>query len=274
MGKDLTKQFPGVRIIPFEQSGLVAAPNADTEEEAVKTIKKVYRKTNDRGITSRPFRYSGKVADALDWLKIACSHDKNEQREALKYLHNEGNRAFGSNGYRIHAVQSKNFAPKDTLIPDELRKRKKDPIKSPNLTPIIPTSHNTIVSVSRYDLSRALAACAPFAKESSNIVRLDVRATHLTVCATSAETGDCSIVIEQGAGFGGGNLYAEDNAHYKMTGDPIEMAFNYKFLRDALSGMSEIFSMGFTTANSPALIWGDVNGIKREAIIMPMYIGR
>lgn len=274
MTKDLSKQFPGVRIIPFEQSGLVATKDTDAEESAAKWIKITYRKTNDRGITSHPFKYSGKVSDALDWLKIACSHDKNETCEALKYLHNEDNRAFGADGCRIHAVQSKNFAPKNTLIPDELRKRKQDPIKSPNATPIIPTGHNTVVQVSRYDLSRALAACIPFAKESSNIVRLDIRNTHLTVCATSYETGDCSIVIEQGAGFGGPNLYAEDNAYYKMTGDPIESAYNYKFLQDALAGMPEIFSMGFTVAQAPVLIWGDVDGIRREAVIMPMHIGR
>ena len=272
MGK-ITMQ--GVRFVPFESTGMVSTKGKTYVYPGTVngTAQPKIKRDTTTGITSRKFSYSTKVTDALEWLKIARADD-DEIRESLRYLHNEGNRALGTDGYRIHAVQVKNFAPSDTLIPNELRKRKKDPVKSPNLTPIIPTSHNTTVEISRYDFTRALAACATFAKESSNIVRLDIHETHMNVCAMSAETGDCNVRIEQGAGFGGVNLYAEDNAYYKMTGDPIEIAFNYKYLQDALKGMPEIFSMGFTSLQSPVLIWGDVNNVRHEAVIMPMHIGR
>ena len=277
-----------LRFVPFESTGMQSTKGLTYKPPPVPPVNNPdapayeYVKGYEwgdayiapRGIPTHAFKYSPKVMDALEWLKIVRADDK-DTREGLRYLHNEGNRAFGTDGHRIHAVQIKDFAPRDLTVPSALTKRKKSPVKVPNLTPIIPTHHETIIQVSRYDILRAIAACVTFAKESSNILRLSVTPFHLMVSATSYEHGDCQVTIAQGAGnFGAPSLYAEDNATYKMTGDPIEIAFNYLFLQDALKGMPEVFEMGFNFASSPRHIWADVDGIRREAIVMPMHIGR
>lgn len=133
----------------------------------------------------------------------------------------------------------------------------------PDFNQIVPKSYATRTIMNTSELQNAVKAASVFAREASNIVRLNISSGNdmgggkVVIAAQSAETGD--------------NVGEIDAT---VDGDPIEIAFNARFLADVLGVLnSPQVALETSTAASP----GVVKPVGREDfthVIMPMHIGR
>ena len=134
--------------------------------------------------------------------------------------------------------------------------------KFPDYSAIMPKRYETRAVMDTAPLLKACRAASVFARENSNIARVaiapgsELAPGHVTVQATSAETGDNA-----------GELDAT------VEGGPIEIAFNVKFMIDVLSvaGTPQV-ALETTSPSSP----GTIRPIGDDAfthVIMPMHIG-
>ena len=132
----------------------------------------------------------------------------------------------------------------------------------PDYNQIIPKKKETRSVVGTAELLKACKAANVFARESANIVKLTIEPGselapgHITVQATSAETGD--------------NVGEMDAT---VDGVPIQIAFNVKYLIDFLSVASAAqVALEVTTPSSP----GKFTPVGDETflcVVMPMHIG-
>lgn len=107
----------------------------------------------------------------------------------------------------------------------------------PDYFHIIPTKQPTSVEVERAELLRAIRASAVFSGNAVSRVTLDVGADALRVSATTPEMGE-----------------TETRLPADVTGEPVTIAFNERFLRDALSSLTGgRVRIGFGTAATPAV---------------------
>jgi DNA polymerase-3 subunit beta len=133
----------------------------------------------------------------------------------------------------------------------------------PDYNQIVPKSHSTRTIVTTGDLLKAVKVAFLFARDAANIVRFNiVPGSELTpgqmiVTATSAEFGD--------------NVSELDAS---IEGDETEIAFNARYMIDALAvlGTAEV-ALETSTASSPGII-RPVGGNDFLCVIMPMHITR
>ncbi len=137
----------------------------------------------------------------------------------------------------------------------------------PDYQQILPKTCTTRTVMNTGDLQSAVRAAAVFAREASNIVRLNVQpsagpdgemgAGKVVVAATSAETGDNVGEIDA-----------------QVNGEPIEIAFNARFLADVLGVLhAPQVLLETSTGASP----GVLKPLGRDDfthVVMPMHIGR
>ncbi len=133
----------------------------------------------------------------------------------------------------------------------------------PDFNQIVPKSYTTRTIMNTNELQNAVKAASVFAREASNIVRLNISSGNdmgggkVVIAAQSAETGD--------------NVGEIDAT---VDGDPIEIAFNARFLSDVLGVLNAPqVALETSTAASP----GVVKPVGRDDfthVIMPMHIGR
>jgi DNA polymerase-3 subunit beta len=135
--------------------------------------------------------------------------------------------------------------------------------KFPDYRQIIPTSHTTRTVLDTPGFLKAARVSHLFARDAANIVRLEIAPGdelmpgHLTLAATSAELGD--------------NVGQVDAI---VEGDPIEIAFNAKYLIDVLSVMDTgQVALETASASSPGVLRpiGDDDFVH---VIMPMHLSR
>jgi DNA polymerase-3 subunit beta len=133
----------------------------------------------------------------------------------------------------------------------------------PDYSPIVPDSHNTRTVVNTAEFRKACKTADIFARESSNTARISVEPgdefgpSFATVVATSTETGDNEAQIEA-----------------SVDGQPIEIAFNVKYMTDVLNVVeTPQVALETTSAMEPGVIRpiGDNDFVH---IIMPMQFGR
>ena len=128
----------------------------------------------------------------------------------------------------------------------------------PNYRQVIPSSHATTVTVSRDELLAATKLASYFARDAANIVRFQVDPsidTPLIVSATAAEVGDNTSRV--GA---------------TVEGQPTAIAFNSRFVADALSSLSAsevILELGGPLAPGVMKIVGDDSYLH---VVMPLRI--
>jgi DNA polymerase-3 subunit beta len=133
----------------------------------------------------------------------------------------------------------------------------------PDYTQIIPQDRTTTTVVGATELLKACRTAAIFAREGDDIVRFhihpgaDLTPGRLVVSSTSAETGDD--VSELDASIGG---------------EPVEIAFNVKYMIEVLAviGAPQV-SLGTTSSSSPGTLQpvGDDSFLH---VIMPMHMAR
>ncbi len=136
--------------------------------------------------------------------------------------------------------------------------------KFPDVTQIIPTTYTTRTVLDATNFLKAARVSYLFARDSANIVKVDVTPGNdelaigkLSLTATSQELGD--------------NVSDLD---VSVEGNPIEIAFNAKYLIDILNVIeSAQVALETTAAASPGVIRpvGDDNFTH---VIMPMHLSR
>ena len=137
----------------------------------------------------------------------------------------------------------------------------------PDYQRIIPPDSKTRVKVSTTDFLRATRAATVFARDNSNIVRLE--------CSPARENADIalgSILVKSTSAEMGDN---EGNLDAVVDGDDTQIAFNGRYLRDALEAIDtpEVL-LQITGPQSPGIIKpaGEPNGYIH--VIMPMHVAR
>ena len=137
----------------------------------------------------------------------------------------------------------------------------------PDYQRIIPPEAKTRVKVSTTDFLRATRAAAVFARDNSNIVRLE--------CSPAKENADLalgSILVKSTSAEMGDN---EGNLDAVVDGDDTQIAFNGRYLRDALEAINtDDVVLQITGPSSPGIIKpaSDSNGYLH--VIMPMHVAR
>ena len=137
----------------------------------------------------------------------------------------------------------------------------------PDYQRIIPADSKTKVKVSTTDFLRATRAAAVFARDNSNIVRLEC-----SPARADAELALGSVLVKSTSAEMGDN---EGNLDAVVDGDDTQIAFNGRYLRDALEAIDtpEVL-LQITGPSSPGIIKpaGEPNGYIH--VIMPMHVAR
>jgi DNA polymerase-3 subunit beta len=127
-----------------------------------------------------------------------------------------------------------------------------------NYSQIIPTSHSTRVVADCATFATALKRAQIFARYEASLVHLEVVPDEGKVRfhAESAEMGEHNGEIEA-----------------QVEGEPVHIAFNTVFLRDAIASMPESeFVMEFAGKARPAALFPKVDDKSQVGVIMPMHV--
>lgn len=133
----------------------------------------------------------------------------------------------------------------------------------PDFTRIIPTSHQTRTVLTTAELRNAVKASSVFAREAMNTVRLQIAPANemgggkLTITATSAESGD--------------NVGDIDAT---VEGEPIEIAFNARYLTEVLSMVRTPQVVIETSSSASPGVFRLAGREDFVHVIMPMHIGK
>ncbi len=127
----------------------------------------------------------------------------------------------------------------------------------PNYGMLIPTQFERQVTVDRKALLESLERIAIFAEQKNNIVRFtlsnDDQTLHLSVDAPDVGTGRESLVMQ-------------------MTGRDLEIAFNVKYLLDALKVMTTQGVKINLNGNTQPAVWQPVGGSLFRYLVMPVQL--
>ncbi len=136
--------------------------------------------------------------------------------------------------------------------------------KFPDYNQIIPASCETRSVLDTNNFLKAVRVSHLFARDSANIVKLEITPSgdelmngRITLMATSAELGDNVADIDA-----------------SIEGDPMEIAFNAKYLIDVLSVVDSPQVVLETTATSSPGVIRPIGDDKFTYVIMPMHISR
>ena len=136
--------------------------------------------------------------------------------------------------------------------------------KFPDYNQIIPKGYSTRSVMDTTSLLKAVRVSHLFARDSANIVKLEITPTgdelmngRITLVATSAELGD--------------NVADVDAS---IEGNPMEIAFNAKYLIEVLSIIDSPQVVLETSAASSPGVLRSIGDDKFTHVIMPMHISR
>jgi len=92
----------------------------------------------------------------------------------------------------------------------------------PDYQKILPKEAGTKVTIDKVELLQAIKTASVFARNSGNIVKLDVKKDFVSISANAAGIGE-----------------NKTNVDAKIEGESLEIAFNYRFVIDLLSAIRE-----------------------------------
>lgn len=125
----------------------------------------------------------------------------------------------------------------------------------PDYQRIIPTEFTTKAFVNREELSQAVKIASVFARESANVVKFNFKSNQLELTANAPQIGQNIATIDA-----------------KIEGEPLEIAFNYKYVSDFLSVcQSDEIIIGLNQPLTPGL-FQDQGSPHFTHIIMPVRI--
>jgi DNA polymerase-3 subunit beta len=132
-------------------------------------------------------------------------------REALSFRDGEISLYISSKNNQVM------FAQEDTILVGRLIEA-----EFPKFEKIIPTDVATTVSFDREELLKAVKTCSIFARETANIIKLSLNTDKIIVSAKTPSLGENVVEVEA-----------------KLIGEENEIAFNAKYLLDALSNIND-----------------------------------
>lgn len=88
----------------------------------------------------------------------------------------------------------------------------------PDYHRIMPESFSTKIYVNRFELSQSIKMASVFARASANVVRLSIKSEGIELTANAPQVGHNITRLEA-----------------KVEGEPLDIAFNYKFISDFLN---------------------------------------
>jgi len=127
----------------------------------------------------------------------------------------------------------------------------------PDVSKIVPQSHKTRAVLERQAFLKACKTALIFARNEANIVQLtvDPEAGQVKITASSAEMGETEIDLDA-----------------SIEGEAVEIAFNVRFLVDALSAMEEgQVALETTSASHPGVL-RPASGEGFVHVIMPLSV--
>lgn len=87
----------------------------------------------------------------------------------------------------------------------------------PDYQRIVPEGYKTTIKVDKTEFAQAVKIASVFARESANVIRLGVKSNSFEVTANATQVGKNKVDVDAA-----------------ITGDPLEIAINYKFVSDFL----------------------------------------
>jgi len=125
----------------------------------------------------------------------------------------------------------------------------------PDYEKIIPKASNITINVDKDELLRAVKLASVFARDSANIVKIEVGKDNLVLSAESQSSGSQKTKIDA-----------------KVEGGSLEIAFNFRFLEEFIHSIKgEEIQMKFSNSNSPG-IFSDPEDKEYLHLIMPVKI--
>ncbi len=125
----------------------------------------------------------------------------------------------------------------------------------PEVDKIIPTEYATTVVFDRKEVIEAVRSAAIFARENSNIVRFQIADGRCQIKAVGGQIGEEESVIEA-----------------EVTGDEVEIAFNFKYVLDLLNSMDSDRVNMMTNGSQAAVAFGMEGEESLVGIIMPVRV--
>jgi hypothetical protein len=230
------------------------------------------------------------TADAVKWVSRAVykpskNDMRKEERKQLWLPYQQEGYTVASDGFRAHVVYGE--------LPVSLSE------SYPNIATILKYAHTGDITgeFSKWHLVTVAKVLGVYARESKNILKMSLNGS-LEASAKSAESGDGSVVIIDGdewterfaypkssadsrritknltATQRYNNAFIYNRAVFTHKGNDITFAVDYKLLLDALSGMPDIVQYRMKDNASSILLSGEVGGVLREAVLMPMFLPR
>lgn len=125
----------------------------------------------------------------------------------------------------------------------------------PEFEKIIPTKGTTKLVVETEELARAVKVASIFARESANIVKLEIGDSKIKVSANTPQIGDNLIEVEA-----------------KTEGEKNKIAFNFRYLLDFLNAIgAKQINLQMTTALNPG-VFTPLNDNSYLHLIMPVRV--
>jgi len=125
----------------------------------------------------------------------------------------------------------------------------------PDYQRIIPDSFSTKVYLNRQEFAQAIKLASVFAKESANVIKLSLKQNTLDLSSNAPQLGQNKATIDA-----------------RIEGEPLDIAFNYKFISDYLSvAKGEEVIIELNESLTPAL-FRDQADPSLTHIIMPVRL--
>lgn len=125
----------------------------------------------------------------------------------------------------------------------------------PDYQKIIPETFTTKIHLNRDEFSQAIKLASVFARESANVVKLNIRSNSVDLSASTPQVGQNKVSLDA-----------------RVEGEPLEVAFNYKFVSDFLSScQGEEITIELNQPLTPVL-FRDTADVDFTHIIMPVRI--
>jgi DNA polymerase-3 subunit beta len=125
----------------------------------------------------------------------------------------------------------------------------------PDYQRIIPSESATKVYLNREELAQAIKQSSVFARQSANVVKFNFKTSSLELSANAPQIGQNKVSLDA-----------------RLEGEPLEIAFNYKFISDFLTiCKGEEIIVELNEALSPGL-FRDQSDLTLTHIIMPVRI--
>ena len=125
----------------------------------------------------------------------------------------------------------------------------------PDYQKLIPENYSTKVFVNKDELFQSVKLASVFARESANIVKLNIKNNNIELTANAPQVGQNLIKLES-----------------KTEGDNLEVAFNYKFLIDLLGVYKSNEILIELNENLSPVFFHDQSDPSFTHIIMPVRL--